>query len=134
MNDTLLQDKLNALLEMLKLTKETVITGVGEDESLIEEVEAFAMLYDKRAVLITKIEELDAALPPMSDIKGPLVDKIRETAKVISDLDKSNTDAANRLMSFVKGNLKTIRNGRGINNAYVDSDEGLSGYYFDKSK
>ena len=138
-----LNQKLDALTKVLNSTKRLKLTGEGESEQLEQEAEAFSSLYEQRANVITKIEKMDESLAQFKDLENdkqfakvrqPVVDKIKKTAKAIAELDKKNIEISNKLMEFLKGNLKKIRDGRDINNAYTEDHVSTSGYHFDSTK
>ena len=138
----LLNQKLNHLLNMLKATEAEKLTGEGTQEQLAEEADRFSDLYERRASIITSIEEIDKALASKQiDIESDKVffaafsevsEKIKDTAKTLIELDKKNFEIASRLKEVLKGNIKKLREGRGINNAYSDLTNFSSGHYFDK--
>jgi hypothetical protein len=138
----ILTKKLDALLKIHKSTRSIVITGEGDDDVLEVEADEFATLYDNRAKLIAEIEIFDKDLLQYKDLeddeglkkkKTPLIEKIRETAKAIVELDKKNIAASTKLMAYLKGNIKQIRDGRDISSAYSDTSGSMSGYYFDRT-
>jgi seryl-tRNA synthetase len=128
---------------MLELTKLTKFTAEGDEEHLTKEAENFSTLYERREKIIEKIQALDKTLAKYKDLEDnkeaaeagkALADKIKDTAKAIVELDKKNAEISKKLMDFLKGNIKTIRDGRGISNAYSDLQGSSSGYRFDSSK
>jgi hypothetical protein len=141
----ILNEKLDALLQMLEATKRFKITGEGEEEVLEQEAERFASLYEQRAVIFTRIEKMDEELAQLKaeglglpDKKfdkscKDIEDKTREAAKALAELDKKNIEASEKLTAFLRGNLKKIRDGRDMSHAYVDTHHTTSGYYFDRT-
>ena len=138
-----LSQKHNELLKMLELTKLAKFTAEGDEDQMANEAENFATLYERRAKSIENIQKLDKTLAKYKDLEDnkevaaaskALIDKIKETARAITELDKKNTEISKKLMDFLKGNIKTIRDGRGISNAYSDVQGSSTGYHFDSSK
>jgi hypothetical protein len=139
----LLNQKLELLLNMQSITQKAEFSGEGDEELLEMETERFVRLYERRAKLMTKIEQTDAALASyknmesdkeLARLRGSIEDKMKEAAKAVLEFDKRNMEFSSKFMLFVKGNLKKIRDGRGVNNAYTDIKGATSGYYFDKTK
>ena len=138
----LLNQKLEHLLNMLKATETEKFTGEGSQEQLEEEADRFSDLYEHRANIITSIEKIDEALglkqmdsesdKAFSAARNEILEKIRETAKTLIELDKKNLEASKKITDFLKGNLKKMREGRGINTAYSDPSQSSSGNYFDQ--
>lgn len=133
--DTLKQ-KLEAMNMILKATKRLTFTGEGNEEQLEKEAELFSSLYEQRADVITKIQKMDEILTKYNTETPETIkitEKIKETAKAIVELDKKHVEISKKHMLFLRGNIKKIRDGRDINNAYVDDTVASSGYYFDRT-
>jgi len=139
-----LNQKLKALLTILKLTEQTKVTGEGDEDQLYQEAENYATLYERRANIITKIEEFDKIIAnhinngieedkKIAAESKTLADKMKSAVKSVTELDKKNMAASEKLMGFLKGNIKKMRDGRGVNNAYIDMQGASSGNYFDSS-
>lgn len=146
----ILNQKLDALTKMLEATKRLNLTGEGDEENLEREAELFTSLYEQRADVITKIQKMDEALERseyvvvglLEDLdkdknfakaRQTIIDRLKETAKAMVDLDKQHLTMSENLMSFVRGNLKKIRDGRDASTAYTDTQGSTSGYHFDKT-
>ena len=139
----ILNQKLDSLLNMLKATQILQITGEGDDDNLVNEAELYSSLYEQRAEVIKKIEKMDEKLVQYDDIKdnadlvkarSPIIDKIKAAAKEMAELDKKHLESSKKLTKFLRDELKKIRDGRDINNAYnFEAYEALSGSYFDKT-
>ena len=135
MNDLLTQ-KLDALNTILAATKRLKITGEGDDEQLEREAELFSSLYEQRAEVIEQIQKLDKEIEETSKGQEPdrkLLDKIRDTAKAIAELDRQHIAASEKLTVFLRGGLKQIRDGRDVSNAYGEDIGNTSGHYFDRT-
>jgi hypothetical protein len=139
----ILSRKLSALVKILDITDSYEFTGSGSDEHMEQEAESFASLYEERAEIITEIEKMDAALVPFKDLESDkktvqagksVLNRIKETAKAITERDKKNMEISANLTAFLKGNLKKIRDGRDVSNAYTEAQRSSSGYYFDSTK
>jgi predicted AAA+ superfamily ATPase len=136
-----LNQKLEALTNMLEATKRLKLTGTGSSDELEKEAEQFASLYEQRAEVVANIQQLDVRLGQYavnglgkSPAQQAAEKKIRETAKAMVELDRQHLAASEKLKGFLKGNLKRIRDGRGISNAYTDILSAQTGYHFDRAK
>ena len=134
----ILSQKQHELAKILNATKQLKLTGEGDDENMEREAELFTSLYEERADVIAKIQKMDEDLAQFEDnwaddiAAQEIIAKIKETAKGIADLDKEHLVVSDKLMEFLKKNIKKIRNGRGVSSAYTDP-ESSSGYYFDSA-
>lgn len=133
--DDLLKQKLDALIMILEATERLKLTGEGDDDKILQEAELFSSLYEQRAEVITKIQKLDEELSRHEEVKADkkLLTKIKNTAEKIAELDKKNLEVSEKFKVFLQGNLKKIRDGRDVSNAYVDENLSTSGYYFDRT-
>ena len=133
----LLKQKLDALTKILEATRLMELTeGEVSEDDLEREVELFASLYEQRAEVIAKIQKMDEALARYkgeSPASEKITGKIRDTAKAIFELDKKHIAASERLKASLSGNLKKIRDGRDVSNAYYDDGISTSGHYFDRT-
>ena len=129
----ILKEKADALTDILNATKNLKITGIGDDDHLALEAELFSSLYEQREDIIAEIKKMDEDMAQYSDLPEDkkTTGKIAKIAKEIASLDKKNMEAGEKLASFLKGNLKTIRDGRGISTAYEEHHGSTSGYHFD---
>ncbi|MCL2015875.1 MAG: hypothetical protein FWG68_06460 [Defluviitaleaceae bacterium] len=137
----ILAQKLKALTLIFDATKRANFTTEGDKEHTLQEIERFASLYEQRADIIAKIQQMDEQLAKndkkMSETKENLatIAKIKETAKAIAEMDKINNKTAEEFRVFVKKGLKNIRDGRDVSTAYNDIETrgDTSGYFFDKA-
>jgi len=144
----IINQKLDALHKMLEATKRLEISGEGEEDVLELEAERFSSLYEQRAEIFKRIEKMDEELAELKDLESPetdeadefvrtrklIVDKIREMAKELAALDKEHIEASKKITAYLRTNLKQIRDGRDVSNAYTtDTHESSSGYYFDRT-
>jgi hypothetical protein len=137
----LLDQKLEALTNMLEATQAENFTCAGDQEVLESEAERFTALYEQRDNIIGKIKVIDETIAAgqleadkaLLQAGKPTLDKIKKTARNLVELDKKNLEASRKLTEFLKGHLKKIRDGHSISNIYVDPHESTSGYYFDRT-
>jgi hypothetical protein len=138
----LLNNKLNLLAEMLKATEQETFTGEGSEEQIEDEAERFSALYEHRADIIESIKKIDEALVSIQIDKNDkafsksfneITEKIKEVAKTMVELDRKNLKASKRLTDFLRGNVKKIRQGRGISAAYSDYGSSSGNYYDSKN-
>ena len=136
----LLNQKMANLQKMLEITEKAQFTGKGARDVLAEEAEAFAALYEKRARIVKKIENIENKLSSYKDVKDDpsiandttfIREKTKETVATIMALDKKNIVLSAKFMEFLKNNLKQIRNHKGASGAYTDDIVSTSGSYFD---
>lgn len=139
----LLNQKSMAVNRILELTQQAHFTG--EEACFEEESERFATLYENREAIIAHINAIDATLDTaeydsitnaeqVDPTHKQVMERIKSTAVEIVKLDKQNIAASEKLSSFLKGNLKQIREGRGASNKYTDVYENTSGFLFDTKK
>jgi C4-dicarboxylate-specific signal transduction histidine kinase len=144
----LLNQKLDALTKIFDITKNAVFTG--EEEHFEQEAENFAALYEKRANIIARIEKIEVRLSAIAkdcaiDDKSSKNKEFTKARKTIKDkattirddilaLDKNNTEISQKLMNFLKGGMKKLRDGKDISSKYVDAYQQYStaGYYVDR--
>lgn len=136
----LLDNKLDAVLKMLKATKKLELTAKGTQDEMADEADRFSTLYEQRANIIAHIQKMDEGLADLKDLDtvlakegSPIIDKIKAAAKELVELDKKNMAVSKELTEILRGNIKKIRTGRDINTAYVEAGGNVSGYYFDKT-
>jgi vacuolar-type H+-ATPase subunit I/STV1 len=139
----LLNKKLESLTNMLKATEQEIFTGGdGDEEQINDEADRFAALYEHRANIIASIEKIDEALAAKQLDKNDkafakshneIAEKITNVAKALVELDKKNVKASKRLTDFLRGNVKKIRDGRGISVAYSDFGSSSGNYYDSKN-
>lgn len=134
---SILRQKLDALTKMLEATKRLDITAEGDDDNMVREAELYASLYEQRADMIVQIQKMDEALSLYKDLEEkfakasqPVLDKIKETARAMVELDKAHMEKSGKILQSLGLNLKKIRDGRDINNAYLDMSN-TSGYHLD---
>ena len=130
----ILKQKLEALVNILEATKLLEITGEGDEEQLEREAQLYSSLYEQRANVITKIQNMDEELAKFENVvpDKKISAKIAETAKAIVELDRKHLVDSEKLTAFLRGNIKKIRDGRDVSNAYGDHHT-TSGYHFDKT-
>ncbi|MCL1998059.1 MAG: hypothetical protein FWG65_04745 [Turicibacter sp.] len=135
----ILTKKLEIMGKMLSATERLKLTAVGERENLEREAELFSSLYEQRADAIARIKRLDEELAALGEAAGEaelgLLQKISDVAERLIELDKLHAKKSEQLMAFLKGNLKTIRVGRGVADAYDAYGDGDgTGYYLDRKR
>ena len=141
----LLEDKLGAIEGMLSLTQAKTFTGQAAKSE--EEAESFIDLYNRRSDYIIQIEKAQQALSNLDALDFDDVedegfqkkvlefnDKMRTAAKAISDLDKQNMEAYEKISAHFKGNMKQVRNNISLTNSYDGFTDTNQGYYLDKKK
>ena len=137
----LLNTKLKIVTQIYAATKRLKITGEGSDEEIEREISLYSSLYEQRADLIKRIQKIDEEIAVLknnglADSKeaADIISKIKKAAKGTVDLDKQYMEISAKFSAFVKSNLKKIRDGRDMSNAYTDPDMySQSGNYFDKA-
>jgi len=137
----ILKEKSAVMANLLEATQSLEFSGEGDEEQLLQEAEFFSSLYEQRADVFVRIKMMDETLAEFKDLEDdialakiskPISDGIRETAKALVELDKKNIQASEKLMAFLKTNLKKIRDSRGASNAY-SAAAGSTGYHFDST-
>jgi ABC-type Zn uptake system ZnuABC Zn-binding protein ZnuA len=135
----LLRQKLAAMHKMMEATKAANFTGKEADTE--KDAQTFVALYEKRANILTRIEQLDDAMAllesdamedenfntAVTEIKT----EIRELAGEFITLDKENMSVYQKLSSRLKEDIKKARQSRNINNRYVEDFDAAQGHYFD---
>jgi len=130
----ILKQKLNALVKIREATQRLEITGEGDEEQLEREANLYSSLYEQRADVILRIQKMDEELARFKNVKPDkdILSKIAENAKAIVELDRKHLAASEKLMAFMKGSIKKIRDGRDVTNAY-GAHQATSGYHFDST-
>ncbi|MBE6012797.1 hypothetical protein [Anaeropeptidivorans aminofermentans] len=134
-----LNQKREMLNEMLFLTKSVRFNGTDTDP------ENYIALVEKRQEIMDKIHNLDmeADFSPekidtlpigLSKDAGLLWDNIKSLAAQIIELDKELLEKAEGIVNNLKGNMKTMQEGKSIRNIYSEDMTAYNGYYFDKRK
>lgn len=134
-----LNQKREMLNEMLFLTKSVRFNGTDTD------AENYIALVEKRQEIMDKIHNLDmeADFSPekidtlpigLSKDAGLLWDNIKSLAAQIIELDKELLEKAEGIVNNLKGNMKTMQEGKSIRNIYSEDMTAYNGYYFDKRK
>jgi hypothetical protein len=134
-----LNQKREMLNEMLFLTKSVRFNGTDTD------AENYIVLVEKRQEIMDKIHNLDmeADFSPekidtlpigLSKDAGLLWDNIKSLAAQIIELDKELLEKAEGIVNNLKGNMKTMQEGKSIRNIYSEDMTAYNGYYFDKRK
>jgi endonuclease III len=135
----LLNKKLESLTNMLKATELETFTGEGDEEQIEAEADRFSGLYEQRANMIKIIERTDKTMASIKiknndkafiKARQEITDKIKETAKAMVELDKKNVEASIKLTDFLRGNVKKMREGRGVSEAYTEFGSS-SGHFYD---
>ena len=135
----LLNQKLDIITKIFEATKRLKISGEGSEEEIEQEISHFSSLYEQRADLIKHIQKIDVEIAGLNEKSDSnevacIINKIKEAAKGTAELDKQYMKMSAKLSDFLKGNLKKIRDGRDMSNAYSDVDVySQSGSYYDKT-
>lgn len=140
----LMEQKHQALKQMLDLTEKTVFTG--EQANAEKEVEAFVALYDRRSNILARIEKIDDALGLVEPLDAAdmedfdfqerviaLRTQTMETVREMVRLDKQNVLVYEKLSEFLKGSMRHVKQSKDINSRYFDDFEGAEGGFLDKS-
>ena len=139
---SVLREKSDIMLNLLEATTILEFSGEGDEEAVLQEAEVFSALYERRADIFSAIEKIDESLAEFIDLEEdlalakttkPIIDGIKETAKTLIELDKKNIQASEKIMTFLRNNLKKMRDSRGASNAY-SAPTGSTGYHFDSAK
>ena len=129
--ESLTRQKLALLTEIWELTKAETFTG--KPNVLEEETNRFSALYEKRAVLFARVQELDRRLeaePPETDDE-PLAQEIRQTMQNILAQDKAYAVVAQGLMTHIKNGMRDLRLGKAASTKYQTEYTVGGGLHYD---
>jgi len=108
-------------------------TFTGDHAVLEDEANRYAALYEKRALLLTQVRELNRQLEAetleMDDEQ--FAPEIRRTIQDILVQDEAHTKAAQGLMSHIKSGMKDLRMGKEASTRYQTEYTVDSGLHFD---
>jgi len=136
----LLKQKLAALHGMVEITSKLELTGEGDGDKIADEAERFSLVYEQRAVIVAKIQKLDFVIDSLKeDFKDSkdveeVMQKIREAAKTLVEMDRKNIEASAKLTVFLRDNLKKMKDGKDLNHRYSELGDMTSGHRFDSKK
>jgi len=136
----LMGQKTIILEKILTLTKGTVFSGEKQDAE--KDAEAFAELYERREKIIKRIEKIEAEMaalnlppafgPEMNEAVDSIIDQQKAIAAQLLKLDEANTEMYHKIKAHVQLDMKNVRQGLDVNEAYADTYVTGEGSYFDK--
>lgn len=102
--------------EVLRITSQLILTGI--EEYWEQEVEQYAAMMEKREPLIARMSQLKQKVDATGGLSAESRQSFDRVVKDIISLDKQQAGIIQRIKTSVQAELKGIKSGQKLNDAY----------------